>query len=77
MAGSFHAPASQVYLREAGLSFDAEHIDVLHYDHALHLLLVVRRQSISMYNVLNGSQPPQVCIDSTVAPQQLHTPRQA
>ena len=61
MAGSFQAPAAQVYLREAGLSFNAEHIDVLHYDHALRLLLVVRRHSISIYNEADGSQPPQVC----------------
>ena len=65
MAGSFQAPAAQVYLREAGLSFNAEHIHVLHYDHALRLLLVVRRHSISIYNEADGKQPPQVCMIRT------------
>ena len=65
MAGSFQAPAAQVYLREAGLSFNAEHIDVLHYDHALRLLLIVRRHSISIYNEADGNQPPQVCMIRT------------
>ena len=60
MAGSFHAPAAQVYLRSADLTFNAEHVDVLHYDHALHLLMAVRRQSISIYTVPGSDQPPQV-----------------
>ena len=60
MAGGFHAPAAQVYLRNAELAFNAEHVDVLHYDHALHLLMAVRRQSISLYNVPSSDQPLQV-----------------
>ena len=39
-----------MYLRDAELTFSAEHADVLHYEHALHLLMAVRRQSISIYS---------------------------
>ena len=60
MAGSFQAPAAQVYLRDAELTFNAEHADVLHYEHALHLLMAVRRQSISIYSVPSSDQAPQV-----------------
>ena len=60
MAGSCHAPAALVYLRDADLSFNAEHVDVLHYDHALHLLMAVRRQNISIYSVPSSKAPPQV-----------------
>ena len=60
MAGSFQAPAAQVYLRDAELTFSAEHADVLHYEHALHLLMTVRRQSISIYSVPSSDQAPQV-----------------
>ena len=62
MAGSFQAAAAQVYLRETVLKFDTEHVDVLHYEPALQLLLAVRRQSITISSVLSGSQPPQVCL---------------
>ena len=81
MAGTFQAPAAQVYLREAGLSFNAEHIDVLHYDHALHLLLVVRRHSISIYNEADSNQSPQVrmirtdiCLDYASSVQEAASP---
>ena len=60
MAGSFQAPAAQVYLRVTALKYDTEHVDVLHYEPALQLLLAVRRRSITVSNVLSGSQPPQV-----------------
>ena len=60
MAGSFQAPVAQVYLRDAELTFSAEHADVLHYEHALHLLMAVRRQSISIYSVPSSDQAPQV-----------------
>ena len=60
MEGSFQAIAAQVYLRETKLKFDTEHVDVLHYEPALQLLLAVRRQSITISNVLSGRQPPQV-----------------
>lgn len=62
MAGSFQATAAQVYLRETQLKFDTEHVDVLHYEPTLQLLLAVRRQSITISNVLSGSQPAQVCL---------------
>ena len=60
MAGSFQASAAQVHLRGAELTFNAEHVDVLHYEHALHLLMAVRRQSISIYSVPSSDQAPQV-----------------
>ncbi len=60
MAGSFQAPATQVYLHDAELTFNAEHVDVLHHEHALHLLMAVRRQSISIYTVPSSDQAPQV-----------------
>ena len=63
MAGSFQAPAAQVYLRETALKYDTEHVDVLHYEPALQLLLAVRRRGITISNVLSGSQPPQVRLD--------------
>ena len=60
MAGGFQQPAAQVYLRDAGLTFNAEHVDVLHYDHALQRLMAVRRQSICIYNVPGTADPSQV-----------------
>ena len=60
MAGSFQQPAAQVFLRDAGLTFNAEHVDVLHYDHALQRLMAVRRESICIYNVPGTADPPQV-----------------
>ena len=60
MAGSFQQPAAQVYLRDAGLTFNAEHVDVLHYDHALQRLMAVRRQSIRIYNVPGTADASQV-----------------
>ena len=42
--------ASQVHLRHAGLRFDPAHVDVLHYDSASHLLLVVRRAGVLVYD---------------------------
>lgn len=66
MAGSFHAPAAQVYLRDAELRFSAEHVDVLHYEHALHLLMAVRRQGISIYSVPSSELPTQVSTHGVV-----------
>lgn len=54
------AGSSQVFLRDTGLRFDPEGADVLHYDHATRLLLVVRRSSFTVHSVDWPEQPPQV-----------------
>lgn len=60
MAAAPQPGTSQVFLRDTGLRFDAEGVDVLHYDHASRLLLAVRRSSIAVYNVDRPSQPAEV-----------------
>ena len=60
MAAAPQPGTSQVLLRDTGLRFDADGVDVLHYDHASRLLLAVRRSSIAVYNVDRPSQPAEV-----------------
>ncbi len=52
--------SSQVFLRDTGVRFDGDGVDVLHYDHASRLLLAVRRSSIAVYNVDRPSQAAEV-----------------
>ena len=51
---------AQVCLRDAGLRFDPAHVDVLHYDAASHLLLVLRRSGVLVYDAARPDQAPQV-----------------
>ena len=51
---------AQVHLRFTGLRFDPAHVDVLHYDSASHLLLVVRRAEVLVYDGAKPDQAPQV-----------------
>ncbi len=60
MAGPPQPGAAQVFLRDAGLRFDAEGVDVLHYSQAARLLLAVCRGSITAYSIDRPSEPPQV-----------------
>ena len=60
MAGTPQPGAAQVFLRDAGLRFDAEGVDVLHYSQAACLLLAVCRGSITAYSIDRSSEPPQV-----------------
>ncbi len=60
--------AAQVRLRYAGPRFDPTRVDVLHYDSASHLLLVVRRAGVLVYDTAKPDQAPQVgCLSASPA----------
>lgn len=60
MAGPLQPGAAQVFLRDTGLRFDADGVDVLHYSQAARLLLAVRRSSLTAYSIDHREEPPQV-----------------
>lgn len=62
MAGTLQPGAAQVFLRDTGLRFDADGVDVLHYSQAARLLLAVRRSSLTAYSIDHREEPPQVTI---------------
>ena len=60
MAGTLQPGAAQVFLRDTGLRFDANGVDVLHYSQAARLLLAVRRSSLTAYSIDRREEAPQV-----------------
>ena len=65
MAANLGSGLAQVFLQDSGLRFDAQGVDVLHYDHSAQLLLAVRRDSVVAYSTSDLSTSPQVPSCST------------